>query len=80
VAGGTYHPIGRKENKMSEFQVMVWEGTDIATFYTKEKPEVIDDNGVKLLRFIPRNGIVNRVGRINDVPFERVIAIVSEIE
>ena len=62
---------------LGKYQVMVYEGAEIATYYTRAKPEIVEEGGEKFLRFIPRNGIVNRVGHINDVPFDRIIAIVT---
>jgi hypothetical protein len=61
----------------SEFQVIIYEGTEIATYYTQEKPEIVEHDGEKFIRFVPRNGIINRVGKLNEVPFDRLVAIVT---
>jgi hypothetical protein len=73
----------------SEFQVWVLEGThdsDVATYYAHEEPEIISKRtentreGQTFVSFVPRNGPVNRVGRINLVPLGRVICIVTQEE
>jgi hypothetical protein len=64
----------------SEFQVIVNEGAsvnDTATYYTQDKPEIVEHDGEKFVRFVPRNGIINRVGKVNEVPYSRLVAIVT---
>jgi len=70
---------------MSTWIVQVLEGTtssDIASYFVNEEPilEVDDSTGhvVQFLNFIPRNGYAVRVGNVNKVPLDRVIAIIEE--
>jgi hypothetical protein len=74
---------------MDKFQVLVLEGTredDIATYYTEDEPIIVsttiegepDIQGV-FVSFVPRNGSPNRIGKVNLVPADRIIAIIEPL-
>lgn len=63
----------------SEFQVIVLEGThegDVVTYYSHEEPEIVKRETESFVCFVPRNGLVSRVNRLNEIPLGRVLGIV----
>lgn len=75
---------------MEKFQVIVQEGStsdDNATYYAEEEPillsmTVTDEPEITgvFVSFVPRNGAPNRIGKVNLVPADRIIAIVQPNE
>jgi hypothetical protein len=72
-----------------KFQIVVQEGStsdDNATYYAEEEPillsmEVTEQPEIQgvFVSFIPRNGAPNRIGRVNLVPADRIVAIVEPL-